>query len=353
MRHMLPFDYIEAGYHVEPQRKTYRSARSVAEVSREWLAADTEQPFFLFMNFCDPHAPYIPPFEHDLYSDDSTDLESPRAVDVAYNRQPVSDEMREHLISLYDGEVHYMDKQIGNVLEDLHNRGVYNDTLIIVTSDHGEYFGEHGRLGHGGHLHEVVVKIPLLVKYPESRQTGRLDHRVSLVDLMPTVLEETGLEPPPDMEGQSLRHGSRPVIAELYPSADRVKTYGEEARRTLRALYVDHWKLVQETGTGESPEYLLYNVTEDPGETTDLYEAEPAVAQELRQQLEDWVEGAEEKRFDDTELPTLDDETQETMRGLGYVQAGQWNTLRQLVLAGWTVGIAGSTDPMISKVVRE
>lgn len=326
LRRNLPYDYIEAGYKVEPQRKTYRSARSVASVARWWLnqnlqSGENREPMFLFLNFCDPHAPYIPPYVFDTFPGKVPGMKMPSARDVSESTRKVDASLRSHLLSAYDGEVCYMDYHIGLIIKDLKDRNVYDQSLIMVTSDHGEFFGEHDRLGHGGDLYETVIRVPLLVKYPGARETGIREDRVSLVDLMPTILEEANIPVPPDLDGKSLNQGSRPVIAELYPSADRVRAFGDKANRVLLAYYDGPWKLVRESHPNGDEFFSLFNVETDPEESTNQYESQPEVAARLEPSLKAWYESAVSRRLPETDQADIkmDPAHADMMKGLGYI----------------------------------
>jgi arylsulfatase A-like enzyme len=170
-----------------------------------------DRPFFLFLHFFDVHGEYVPP-------------EQTRALFPSPYRGPLLGRWREykdrareelpagyleHLLSLYDGEIRFVDDQIGRVLDHMHARGLDRSTLVLVTSDHGEAFLDHDAWGHGRSLHEEVIRIPMILRGPGVRR-GREAGQVSLLDVMPTLLEWAGLPVPPRAQGHSLL---RPVGA--------------------------------------------------------------------------------------------------------------------------------------------
>ena len=162
-----------------------RRAEDVARGARAWLAdwhdSGDGRPFFLFLNFFDPHFPYDPPPPHD------------RAF-LPPDVEPDS-RRRAQWKALYDGEIRYVDEQLGSVLDLLEERDLYDDTWIVVTADHGELFGEHGEWGHGGHLYQELVAIPLLVKPADARGAGREEaSRVQVQQLFRAVQLAAPLE---------------------------------------------------------------------------------------------------------------------------------------------------------------
>jgi arylsulfatase A-like enzyme len=140
-------------------------------------------------------------------------------------------EEREHIIVLYDGGICYLDHYLGLLFEKLKALKVYDNTLIIITSDHGEAFGEHNSMEHGLTLYEEVLRVPLIIKYPSAYlQRAVVEKRVSLVDLMPTILSFLGSPIPSGIDGEALGNSSHPVIAELMMgiSKKRIKSAGSE-----------------------------------------------------------------------------------------------------------------------------
>jgi arylsulfatase A-like enzyme len=182
------------------------SARRAAEVTDgalRWLEQGDE-PFFLFLNYFDPHAPYAPPPRYR-----KTFLPRGAEVNLRSSRQAPA---------LYDAEILYMDEQVGRLLRALRERGLYDDTLVIVTADHGELLGDRGTWGHERYLWEPLVRVPLVVKRPGPRQPGRREQApISIVDVLPLVLEAVGLEPPGGVQGVLRRRPEQPFLAEVSP----------------------------------------------------------------------------------------------------------------------------------------
>jgi arylsulfatase A-like enzyme len=148
-----------------------------------------KEPFFLYAHTRDPHQPYDPPAAWRRFSADAA---------------------RARPVDLYDDEIRFNDHYFGELVERLEERGLYRDSMLVLTSDHGEEFGERGGSGHGFTLFEEVVRVPLVVKYPGNAGAGTsVEAPVSLLDVLPTVLATAGLPVPPGRRARSsgaIRH---------------------------------------------------------------------------------------------------------------------------------------------------
>src|SRR5438094_2518435 len=153
-----------------------RPGNIVADVTLDWLSKNYQKKFFLWMHLYDPHYPYRPP-------------------------APYSEEYRDRP---YDGEIAFADAQVGRLIEFLKNKGLYQNTLIILSGDHGESLGEHGEKAHGFFIYNSTLRVPLIVKLPSGQhQQGTVSANVSLVNLMPTAIEALNLPVPSTVQGES------------------------------------------------------------------------------------------------------------------------------------------------------
>jgi arylsulfatase A-like enzyme len=219
----------------------------------EALAAS--QPFFLYLHLIDPHTPFDPPPPYDtLFADDPDD-----AVEWA--------------IGGYDGEIAFVDEQLGRMLAALRARGLEDDTLTILVSDHGEELMERGNIGHGVHLFEEVVRVPLVIRFPGGAHGGlRVPQRVSLIDVVPTLLARLGDTPPEDMDGRDLS----PLLDERRRSwADRelflsIRTTGPSSN-LIRGVLDGPRKYLRRSRPEASES--LYDLERDPAEHQDLADA--------------------------------------------------------------------------------
>ena len=200
---------IFSGYGFANGFDTYREFKGAARLDTpgmidatfgaglEWLRAHRDQKLFMFLHSYQVHNPFTPPPGHDLfttYRRDGREVPvSPAVPDLVANQ------------ARYAGEVHHVDEVLRRLFADLAALGVLDDTIVIVTADHGEEFGEHDSFGHGMTLHEEVLHVPLIVRAPKLVPAGlRIDTPVSLVDIVPTVLALIGIPPPTEIQGMSL-----------------------------------------------------------------------------------------------------------------------------------------------------
>ncbi|MDX1394695.1 MAG: sulfatase [Gemmatimonadota bacterium] len=178
----------------EPYQLPYR--RRAADINRsllDWLdtRAEPERPFFAFLNVFDPHAPYLPPEPYNLAFSNG----QPRYF-VPFHG-PVPDAILPQIVTAYDTSIYYADAMLGELLDALESRGALDNTIVIVTSDHGEEFAEHGPglLTHGRTLYLPVIHVPLVVRYPGRVRAGlRHDGAVSIRDIPATVMDLAGAE---------------------------------------------------------------------------------------------------------------------------------------------------------------
>ena len=272
--------------------QTYWDAGTVTNLATDWVEKNSRGPFFLFINYMDPHYPYsaAPPYDH---------IDGP---DIPYNMilrqgawqnltgmylkigKGLTPELIRQARNQYHGELAYTDHWLGELVERLKAGGLYDNTLIVVTADHGEFFGEHSFIDHGLGLYEEGTRIPILVKYPRQAHAGEVNRtRVSIIDIFATVLDVCGL-PVGNVTAQPLGTATHPVIAENYENADRVRRYGDKAKRTLTVICDGDLKYTRSTaGTVE-----LYNLANDPTEAHNLAESDTANAARLGAELDAW-----------------------------------------------------------------
>ena len=280
-------------------------------------------PFFLFINYMDAHMPYVPqpPFNTRFPGRDphfrpfSQHVALVSAVNVG--RRHINPAEERHLVSQYDGGLASIDHEVGKLLARLRELGLYENTLIIVTADHGEGFGEHDLMSHSvGSVYQDVVHVPLLIKYPGQHEAHQSDVLVSQVDLMPTVLGLAGSPVPSGVQGRSLR---------LPPTKDSDTVYSEAIassyltqlnprfRGIRRGIFAGCWELITWT---EGPSEL-YDLAADPRETHNLYRTDEPRAKALERQLAAWAAAAPRE----LEQPSKPDKNSvERLKSLGYAQ---------------------------------
>ena len=305
-------NYIKEG------RRT--QARFVAADVLEWLDhRPAEQPFFLYVHTIDPHVPYLPPDDL-LHTYDADPYDGPVNFNrdrellekVKVGRVTLNDRDRRHLEALYDAEITYHDVHMAAILDGLERRGVADDTLVIVTADHGEEFYDHGSVGHGHTLYEELLHVPLVMRWP-GLEGGprRIDTPAGLVDVLPTIYDVLGQPRPEGLPGQSLV----PLLRGDLPHAPPVDVSG--FLEGWRAALSGHHKLIQRAASN----LALYDLEADPGEQHDLAADRPLTVRWLRGMLGLMLHG-EDARARDAAAPEhtrIDAETEAQLRALGYV----------------------------------
>lgn len=276
------FDTVDSGSEANAERV---GAAVVADAIRWIDTVPRAQPLFLWVHLYDPHAPYSAP--------------APFGAEFAANP--------------YDGEVAYVDQQIGRVLDALRLRGSLEDSLVIVVADHGESLGEHGEDEHGVFLYESVIRVPLIVAGPQARRGHVVTEQVRTVDLMPTVLDLLGLAATAEFDGESLRSvlngGRRTVVPPAYAESYYPKLhYGWSELRALRA---DGWKII------DAPTPELFAIGKDPWETTNLFQAQRALGDRMVAEVVRLEQSFTGGRAPEAAAPSR--ETLERLRSLGYV----------------------------------
>jgi arylsulfatase A-like enzyme len=299
---------------------------------RQFLDQPRARPFFAFFNFNEPHSPYSPPDEpRAAWLDDRT----PARATNDWRRhftgaRPLSETAREQLGDLYDAEVQYADQLVAEVTQALSQRGLLDDTVLVITSDHGENLGEHGMVDHVFSLYETTVRVPLLVRYPPRFPAGeRVASPVQLVDVYATLSALAGVETP---GGQGIdlllakEQRERPVLLRYAYPQQALGTLGPDGeshpalapyRHGLWAIREGDRKLIlSDDGTMQ-----LFDLATDPNETTDLSEREPARRDHLRAQITRLLI-APERGTSERSAPTVevDEATLEELRALGYAQ---------------------------------
>ena len=266
--------------------KPYRTAHEINAAALDWLdRAPKGRPAFVFVNYMEAHQPWLAPAPFDRWV--WTLPQAGRLVTenlYTHEVKHFSPEETEFITANYDGQLAAMDAALGELLDALRARGRYDNALVIVTADHGELLGDHGQVGHMGRmLYEGLLHVPLVVKMPGAdHPRGRRDEPVQVIDIPPTAIAVAGATLPPGVQGQQLLHVDRPSFAEEDINPFLVAQYGAFYDRAVRVLFDGPWKLIT-TSRGER---MLFDVTKDPGETTDLAAAEPARVQRLAQRLE-------------------------------------------------------------------
>jgi len=274
----------------------HASGADINACAYDWLRRyRRDKPFFLYLHYIDPHNQYRPPSafcvfgrpgytpRDDKINKDLNDVFDPhldkRVTRTMLLEHGLSERDVERMSDLYDGEVLSADHYIGELLGRLKREGLYDNTIVIVTADHGESFMDHRDLEHGGSLYQELVRVPLIIKGPRIRGGQEVDDLVQSVDLAPTILDAVGISPNATMSGRSFYQ----ELTSGKPIGDEVGI-AELPAKSMRAVRVGKLKLI------EGPDRVeLYDLAQDPHELQDLAGERPNDVERLRSVLREFL----------------------------------------------------------------
>jgi len=282
------------------RNRHYARAPEINERSLTWVdSLDDDQPFFLWNHYMDTHGPYEPPGEYaTLYTDQEI---SDRDAQSLYQRaiddpDSISDDERQLLIDLYDAEIRYNDEHLGAFFDGLRERGLLEESLVIVTADHGDAFGEHGYYEHPRYLHEEITRVPLIASAsPESSETKAALR--STIDIAATVYDEVGVSR--QTSGESL----------LYDTSSKQRSIISQARSesddgTYRYAVRDN----------DGSCYCEYDQKRDTAKFIECHSE--ALKQRLREHI--MRDGRKEQQADKQDDGKLNSQVEDRLETLGY-----------------------------------
>ena len=277
-----------------------RLAEDVTDSALGVLDVVRDGPWFMFLNYFDPHPPFVAPpkYQYRYFPDGQA---RPK------HGERLSDD---HRCWLYDAEVYYMDVQIGRLLDGMKARGMLDRTWVILTADHGHMIGEHGEYGHADVPYQEVTRVPMMIREPGRAKAGsRTDQWIQLVDVLPMVAARVGLELPLDIQGQLPGSRTRPIITQsrTLPSL--------KARGSWLALHDGDMKYIANTRGN----HKLFNLADDPGEDRNLLAEDPDAGSAYASRLFDYVASLP-KPGPSWHGGEVDQETINTLRGTGYLK---------------------------------
>jgi arylsulfatase A-like enzyme len=304
--------------------KTY--ARAVT-----WLPKTSHgRPFFLFLHTYQVHAPYDPPPAFDVHSDKK--YKGVVKVSGSTNRyyKKIESKMTKedylYVIDKYDGEIYHTDHFLGKLFKELKDLGLYDESMIIVTSDHGEHFLDHQNsliryVGHREHkLYDEIVKVPLIIKSSKLPKGQINDAQVESIDIMPTILGLLWVSIPSVLDGESLIELGKKTAYYGKHFAFSENFFGSE-RHDYRMIRNNNWKLLMESRhSTDSSTLELYNLKSDPKEQKNLFEHEVEVGKSLFAELNAWMDIRKRKsKVTPTDKIELDENLKEQLKALGYM----------------------------------
>jgi len=270
-----------------------RPGNEIVDAALAWLDTAKDKPFFAWVHLYDPHVPYAPP--------------EPYASEYA-RRGPSG---------LYDGEIAFMDEQVGRLTGWLAANGLDKSTVVIFIGDHGEALGSHGEGTHGYYIYDYAMHVPFVVSAPfDSLRGRRVSAQVSTADVFPTLLDLVGAAPPAKVQGRSL-------VGLMFDSSrrDDIPAYGEAMASNiqfgwsaLHTLRTPQYKYI------DAPRAELYDLAADPGELSNIMGLVPGVATRMKDEL-DRLMTETGRNAPAPQAADLDKETMERLTALGYVGA--------------------------------
>ncbi|MFH0813043.1 MAG: sulfatase [Pseudomonadota bacterium] len=288
------FDYYIELFDKTPGISKPRIHETV-KVAYEWLDHFKNNPFFLYLHLLDTHNPYAPPEVFQQFGPEEQDL--------------------------FDGEIRFVDYHIGGLREYLSLKGLQEKTVLIVTSDHGEEFGEHGHRYHAKHLHGEVLRVPLIISSPALIPSGlSIPVQVRSIDLVPTILEILGMPLSEGHQGESLV----PLLTNVSsPSRTAISQIGGSDEATggteLISITTGEYKLIWNKNNDAKE---LYHLVSDPKELQNIAEPEEGKCHDLQSQLKNLIYTPNEKPFQYKPKPqklSFNEEVLLRLRNLGYI----------------------------------
>jgi len=307
----FPFEAVQA----RPASFERIESRRTVEDVRAWLDGHGQERFFLYVHFLPPHAPYDPPppFNTRFETGYEGELDGSPGTLAAIGRGEIeaSEADLDHLRALYDENLAFADHLAGQVIGELRERGLYERSLIILASDHGEAFGEHGRMQHNSTVYEEMVRVPLIIRFPDALGPfpPRWEGVVELTGVLPTVCELLDVPVTWKIHGRSLA----PALRGEREQQRVARSWTSMTSGNQAALRLGPWKLIQNLDGGRTE---LYDLSRDPSEQRNLAAVEEEIAARLKSMLEE-TELASVPIQPDSEI---DEDTLERLRSLGYVQ---------------------------------
>ena len=340
------FDMYDPDIYLDPQgnRVTVptRNDREASRKASAWLRSRRENrsPFFLWLRYNAPHWPYEAPGEFAEKFDPGYDgahtfneefSQGAERGAIVFGIERLPDREIEHAVAHYDGEIAYADAAIGDLLDTIATMGWRENTIVVLTSDHGESLGEHDYFfEHGAYLYDPSVRVPLIIAAPGLLPEGVvIDRQVRTIDIFPTVLELAGVRIPAGLQGVSLVSRARGEKTGAGPPA-----YSESGRNFYelnprqyiggvsgkwRMIRSDRYKLIMIPRDPE-PVWELYDLVNDPGESRNVLNKLPEEAAALRETLLR-LYGADPGR-EDRDEPPLPEGLRDHLRSLGYIGDG-------------------------------
>jgi len=296
-----------------------------------WLGKNKGLRGFHFLHYWDPHYPYTPERKYETHWQKNE--EKVVAKRIRKNLAPIAEKYRDRIglnkiyktVSLYDSEILYTDHTLGRIFDELKNLDLYDKTMIIVTSDHGDEFWEHGGKYHEKTVYNEIIHVPLIIKLPGSETAGtRINIPVSQLDVMPTILDYLGEEQPKQTQGRSLLpliRGGRMSEKRVVVSETTQKVTNQKYAFVYRNYHYIYSKKLGEKSRTDNQNEELFDISEDPMQQNNISTEKKDILKRLRAFKDNYIELMKpfyliRHRFSKM---LLDENTIEMLRRNGYL----------------------------------
>lgn len=297
-------------------------AANIHALAVQWLETEWkgDAPFFLYLHTVEPHSPYNPPEPFRQRFAPEVDEASTRMRflnQVKLGKVPVTPELRRDFLALYDAEIATNDAAFGNLIDLLHQRGLWQDTVVVFVSDHGEEFFDHGGWEHGKTLHTEMLEVPLIVRIPGLGNGRRVDRQAQQADIVPTILDALGIPVPAAVEGRSLlpwmTGGATPEDTE--DTEEEAFSWLDQQGVKAASVTTPGWRLIERRSPGF--DRSLYDRRSDPQEKSDRAADRPVRSGYLATRIK--AEELPREGMLKAREGVIDPELREQLRALGYI----------------------------------
>ncbi len=311
--------------------KAENSARETNEKVFTWLKENKENHFFMWVHYFDPHTPYNPaPAFRKMFTDSDYDIEKyysyeweKENYDSVQKKVHIDKKIADYAVALYDAEIRTLDEELGRLFSELKGLKLYEDSLIILTADHGESF-EHGYyFDHGDRLYDGLIRVPLIIKFPGGKWQGKtIETQVSSIDIAPTILEYLSLNHSEKMDGKSMI--SQVSNNEIDSQAETnyafsltpYQAFFYYKAKELQSVRSNKWKYIYDVRTRETE---LYDLDSDPEEQNNFASSRPDILQEFNSELTK-VTNSMSKGGGRSKTIEIDSTTKDQLKSLGYIK---------------------------------
>jgi arylsulfatase A-like enzyme len=281
-------------------------AENLNKIVMKWLKKNYQYSFFLYIHYMDVHYPMLPYKEHIKLLEEQAKLDITKFKGYPFRNKEDAEKLYS-IISRYDGDIRYLDAHIGRLMNYLKSLALTEETLVIIAADHGEELQEHGSIGHGAHLYDEVIRVPLIFYIPSRIQKPTIiSQQVGTIDIMPTILDLLDIPAPPLIQGKSLV----PLISGISADEERYIFGGQGS-----FVRTTDWKLIYNKETNS---YELYDLKSDPYEQNNLIDTQPEIAARLKFSLAQHIKKSKKFSINPSKASFTEDITKR-LKTLGYI----------------------------------